>query len=70
MKIDRREMTLNERDSVLDMLTAEKALLNEYCMALVAAKRKEVRTLLVERMTALADEVFLLTDLLTGIEGE
>ena len=68
MRIDKREMTLNERDSAADMLALEKALLGKYVEALAVAKRKETRGVLVDRMKSLADEVFFLTDILERIE--
>ena len=40
MKLEKREITLNESDSLKDLLFFEKALLNEYVEALAEFKRE------------------------------
>ena len=41
MKLEKREITLNEQDSILDMLHTEKGILQLYERGQVAAQRKE-----------------------------
>lgn len=67
MKIEKREITLNERDTLKDMLFFEKGLLREYVSSMEKAERKETRTLLETRMGETAEEIFLLRDLLSTL---
>lgn len=67
MKLEKREMTLNEKDSITDMLEFERGLLLAYASACVKAERKETRGAIVERMRSLCEEIFFLSDLLEGI---
>jgi hypothetical protein len=64
MRLEKREITLNERDSLKDALLLETALLKEYACSLGKAERKETRAVLVENMKETAEEIFLLGDLL------
>ena len=64
MKLEKREITLNECDSLRDVLFLEKSLLNEYVEALVRVRRKETRERLLEYLKAVAEELFLASDLL------
>ena len=43
MKLEKREITLNEYDSLKDIFYAEKALVGEYVIALSRCIRKETR---------------------------
>lgn len=70
MKPGKREITLNEYDSLLDMLSAERALLGAYCAAICAAERKEGRTGLVGAFSSAAEDVFFLRDLLDSKRNE
>lgn len=65
-KTAKREITLDEYDSLRDIFGAEKALLSEYAEAISAASRKEVRTELVAAFSAAAEDVFFLSDLLAA----
>ena len=67
MKIEKREITLNERDTLKDMLFFEKGLLREYASAVEKAERKETRSLLEERMRETAKEIFVLRDLVSTL---
>jgi len=67
MKIEKREITLNERDTLKDMLFFEKGLLREYASAIEKAERKETRSLLEERMRETAEEIFVLRDLVSTL---
>lgn len=63
MKLEKREITLNERDSILETAYTAKALLVEYAFALCHTKRKEVRKELLSGMQELGEEVSFLFDL-------
>ena len=67
MKIEKREITLNERDTLKDMLFFEKGLMREYSFAIERAERKETRTLLQDSVRETAEEVFLLRDLVSTL---
>lgn len=64
MKLEKREITLNECDSVRDLLFLEKALLCEYVEMLTKVKRKETRSRVLELLTETAQETFWASDLL------
>lgn len=64
MKLEKREITLNECDSLRDVLFLEKSLLNEYAEALTRVRRKETRERLLEYIKGVAEELFLASDLL------
>ena len=64
MKLEKREITLNERDSLQDILLFEKALLNEYLSALTEMERKETREGVLDLMREVAKESFLVKELL------
>lgn len=69
MKNSKRDITLNEKDSVEDMLLFERALLRDYCAALFTAERKETRTFFVGAISDVAEDVFFLQDLLSTVES-
>ena len=64
MKLEKREITLNECDSVRDLLFLEKALLCEYVEMLTKVKRKETRSRVLELLAETAQEAFWTSDLL------
>ena len=64
MKNSKREITLNECDSLEDMLFMEKSLMREYCTAIFSAQRKETRSYLVECFASVAEDVFFHGDLI------
>jgi hypothetical protein len=64
MKNDKREITLNEADSIKDMLFIQKMLLQEYGRGICLARRKEVRNTLLDSFASVAEDVFFLQDLL------
>lgn len=70
MKNEKRDVTLNEEDSIKDMLCMERVLLNEYVTAIYGAERKEARTALIEGLSATAEEVFFLEDLLATVKSK
>ena len=47
MKLEKREISLNELDSITDALCAENLLVLEYTRGLEKAKRKEIRGVMI-----------------------
>ena len=68
MKLEKREITLNEQDSVQDMLTMEKSILRAYADTVEHAFRKENRNCLCQHLQQTANEIFLLKDKLTSLQ--
>ena len=64
MRLEKREITLNEQDSLKDLLLLEKALLGQYADALARVERKELRERILELFKETAQEVFWTKDLL------
>ena len=64
MKLEKREVTLNEKDTLKDMLAFERALLVEYALSAATIEGKERRNYFVDNLTGLEENVFLLADLL------
>ena len=64
MKLEKREITLNEKDSLKDLLLLERALLSQYIDTLTRVTRKEFRLRLLELVRETAEEIFLAKDLL------
>ena len=64
MKLEKREITLNEKDSLRDLLFLEKSLLSEYVATLTKINRKEFREELLTLMKETAEEIFWIKDLL------
>lgn len=60
MKLEKREITLNEKDSVTDMLYLEKNLLWAYEKGENHAERKEVKGLCQEKREEIQEEIALL----------
>lgn len=72
MKLEKREITLNEFDSLKDVFYGEKNLLIEYAQTICRSERKETRELLLQTLTSLAKDVCFVGDLMRGasIENE
>ena len=68
MKLEKREISLNELDSVVDAMCIEKLLLTEYVYSLERVKRKEIRATLLESMKQIGEDLFVLSDLKLGCE--
>ena len=64
MKLEKREITLNEKDSLKDVLLLERALLLQYAETLTRMTRKEPRKRLLSLVKETAEESFWLKDLL------
>ena len=62
MKLEKREITLNEYDSLLDAYYRERMLINEYVCALAHIQRKETKDLLLRLINDTAKEMFFLQD--------
>ena len=70
MKWEKREITLNEYDSVSDMLFTAERLLDLYKEATLFAEKKEVRERLKVGMGETAEIIYRLSDVLCGIKKE
>jgi hypothetical protein len=66
LRLEKREITLNEKDSILDMLRFEERVLNEYTRLLPCVERKETRQAVVDCIKAVSEEIFTLSDLLNA----
>lgn len=64
MKLEKREITLNEYDSILDAAYKTKALLTEYVFALSCVKRKETRSEILKCLKETGEDMCFLFDLL------
>ena len=69
MRLEKREITLNEKDSLSDMLFMQKALLLEYVENLTKAERKETRERLLELIKETAEDLFFVKDLLEKVKS-
>ena len=68
MKFEKREITLNERDSILDVLVIHEYLSEVYLQGARVADRKEVRDLIKKRLSETIEEIYLLNDLLNDLQ--
>ena len=66
MKLEKREITLNEFDSLRDAFYIEKALFLEYREALLRSWRKETRGELLDMLREVAQDMLFLQDLMQG----
>ena len=72
MKLEKREITLNEFDSLKEMFYLEKMLLNEYLECLCKAERKETCGELLRMMREVGEDLNFARNLMEGsaIENE
>jgi hypothetical protein len=70
MKLEKRDITLNEYDSVRDMLFTCERLLDLYKEATLFAEKKELRERLKLGMSETAELVYRLNDILSRIKSE
>ena len=68
MKFEKREITLNERDSILDVLVIHEYLSEVQLQGARVADRKEVRDLIKKRLHEVIEEIYLLNDLLNDLQ--
>ena len=66
MKLEKREITLNEFDSLKDAFYAEKTLLVEYVHALAKAERKETQGELLRLIKEIGEDMLFVRDLMRG----
>lgn len=66
MKLEKREITLNEFDSLKDVFYIEKTLLNEYVYALSKATRKQTRGELMRLLKETGEDMYFVRDLMRG----
>ena len=66
MKLEKREITLNEFDSLKDAFYTEKTLMGEYIQALSKAARKETRNQLTELICEVTQDMLFIRDLMRG----
>ncbi len=70
MKLEKREITLNEYDSLKDMFYVEKLLLQEYVCALGKVLRKETKGELLRQIKETGEDVFFMRELMRGAETD
>ncbi len=70
MKLEKREITLNEKDSLTDAFMMQKALLNGYVCAMEKATRTETKKTLLQLLQNAGEDYFYIGDLLTSLEND
>ncbi|MBP3434339.1 MAG: hypothetical protein J6K50_03605 [Clostridia bacterium] len=66
MKLEKREITLNEFDSLKDIFYLEKTLLSEYVEALSKATRRETQSELTRLIKETSEDLYFVRDLMRG----
>ena len=69
MKLEKREITLNEADTLTEACLMEEALLHAYVDALSKQKQKQTRRALAEHMQKTAEDLYTLLDLLDTVKN-
>ena len=69
MQLEKQKITLNERDSLLDVLYSHERLAETYLQGAQAVDRKEVRELLKKRLCEVLDEIYFLKDLIKNLQN-
>lgn len=64
MRLEKREITLNEKDSLQDAYMMQKTLLLTYLLAMDKASRKETRKQLLSLLNETGEDLFFVKDLL------
>ena len=64
MKLEKREITLNEADSIKDVFFMEKALLQAYSLQLSKAESKQTRAEMVKLLSETGENVYFVADLM------
>ena len=70
MKFEKRDITLNEADSIRDILQMEKNMLIEYAQGLVVPLRKQTRNAWLKNLGETAESVGELQNVLQGLIEE
>ncbi len=55
--LDKREIMLNEKDSLAELKNTEETLFKEYASAVLCVERKEVREFLFSRLKTIAEDL-------------
>ena len=63
MKLEKREITLNERDSITDALYTQKNLLRAYINGIENAQKQETRKAAIRLLSQTCEDLFFLCDL-------
>ncbi len=66
MKLEKREITLNEYDSLLDIYHMERTLLMQYVQSIAKAKTKQTLGELLRLTNETGEDVYFIKDLLNG----
>lgn len=66
MKLEKREITLNEYDSLADAFYIQKLLIGEYANALAQCSRKETRNELIRLLKETCEDMCFVRDLMSG----
>lgn len=66
MKLEKREITLNEKDSLFDVFCLQKLLLFKYVEILAQVERKETKKTILDLMRETGEEMCFLKDLIDG----
>ena len=64
MKLEKREITLNEKDSLLDVFYMQKTLIGEYLFALERATKKATRLQMISHLQAAAQDLSYIQELI------
>ncbi len=68
MKLEKREITLNEKDSLTDALFMQKTLLKGYICVMENAYKQETRKEALRLFCQAAEDLYVLKDMLEGCE--
>ena len=66
MKLEKREITLNEYDSLLDIYHMEKTLLMQYVQSIAKAKTKQTLGELLRLTNETGEDIYFIKELLNG----
>ena len=69
MKLEKREITLNEYDSLKDIFYMEKLLLHEYISSLAKVIRKETKGEILSLMQETGEDAFFVRELMRDTDG-
>ncbi|MBQ8291491.1 MAG: hypothetical protein IJX88_03150 [Clostridia bacterium] len=69
MKLEKREITLNEADSVKDVYQTEKFLLYEYVNALSKVQTKEARSAMMSLIKEVGEDMLFMKELIQRTEN-
>ena len=70
MKLEKREISLNEYDSLRDMFRMQKALLHQYADVFCVSVSKQTRNQLIEQLKAVCQDTAQLLDRLQAMQEQ